>query len=85
MATNLAGRFPVTSNIGNKYLFIIYDYESNCILVRPMNNRKDKEFTRVFQDLHGHLTTRGLKPNYMVLDNEALPSFQALLKDNFID
>ena len=85
MATDHTGRFPVTSNRGNKYLFIIYDYESNCILVRPMNNRKDKEFTRFFQDLYGHLTTRVLKPNYVVLDNEASPSFQALLKDNFID
>ena len=85
IATNLTGRFPVTSNRVNKYLFILYKYNSNCILVRPIKNRTDKEFIRVFQDIHGHLTTRGLKPNYMRLYNEALPAFQALIKDNCID
>ena len=38
-----------------------------------MKNRTDKEFIRVFQDIHGHLTKRVLKPNYMRLDNEASP------------
>ena len=50
-----------------------------------MKNRTDKEFICVFQDLHGHLNTRGLKPNYMRLDNEASPTFQTLLKDKCID
>ena len=65
IATDLTGIFPVTSNRGNKYLFILYNYDINCILVRPMKNRIDKELIRVFQDLHGNLTTRVLKPNYM--------------------
>ena len=50
-----------------------------------MKNRTDKEFIRLFQDLHGNLTARGLKPNYMRLDNEESPAFQALLKDKRID
>ena len=56
--TNINGRLPVTSNRGNKYLFILYDHVSNCIIVRTMKNRTEKEFIRIFQDLHGHLTTR---------------------------
>ena len=65
IATNLTRRFPVTSNRVNKYLFILYNYDSNCVLVLPMKNSIDKEFIRVFQDLHGHLTTRSLNSNYM--------------------
>ena len=65
IATNLTGRLPVTSNRVNKYLFILYNYNSNCILVRPLKNRTDKLFIRVLQDLHGNLNKRGLKPNYM--------------------
>ena len=61
--TDLNRRFPVTSNRGNKYLFIFYNYDRNCIMVRPMKNRTEKEFIRVFQYLHGNLTTRFLKPN----------------------
>ena len=85
IVTDLTGRFPVNSNRGNKYLFILYDYNRNCILVRPMKNRTEKYFICVFQYLHGHLTTRGIKPNYMLLDNEVSPSFQALLKYKCID
>ena len=50
-----------------------------------MNKRTDKEFICVFQYIHGHLTTRVLKPNYIQLDNEASPAFQALLKYKCID
>ena len=50
-----------------------------------MENSTDKEFIRVFQYLYGRLTTRGVKHNYMRLDNESPPAFQALLKDNCID
>ena len=57
--TDLTGRLPVTYNRGNKYSFILYEYDINVILVRPMKNRMDKEFIRVFQDLHGHLTEKG--------------------------
>ena len=49
-----------------------------------MKNRRDKEFVRVFHDLHGHLTARGLKPNCMQFDNEALPEFQTLMKEKCI-
>ena len=42
IATGLTGRFPVTSNRGNTYLFIIYEYDSNIILVRPIKNRAEK-------------------------------------------
>ena len=85
IATELTGRLPATSNRGKKYLFILYKYNSNCILVCPMKNRTEKEFIPVFQYLHGNLTKRGLKPNYMQLDNKASPVFQSLLKDKCID
>ena len=42
IATNLNKRFPVTSNWGNKYLFVLYEYDSNNILLSPMKNRTEK-------------------------------------------
>ena len=50
IATDPTGKFPVTSNRGNKYLFILYDYDSNCILIRPMKSRSDSKFIRLFTD-----------------------------------
>ena len=85
IATDLTGKFPVTPNRGNKYLFVLYDYDSNCILIRPMNSRADSEFIRVFTDLHENLLIRGLNPAYTRLDNEASTAFQRELKANNID
>ena len=76
IATDLTGKFPVTSNKRNEYLFVLYDYGSNCILVRLMKSRADSEFIRVFTDLHEHLLTRGVNPEYMRMVNEASPAFQ---------
>ena len=59
IATYLTGKFPVTSNRGNKYLFVIYYYDINCILIRPMKSIADSDFIRLFTDLHEHLITRG--------------------------
>ena len=32
---DLTGKFPYTSSRGYKYLLVIYDYDSNAILVAP--------------------------------------------------
>jgi hypothetical protein len=39
----LTGRFPTTSLSGNKYILILYDYDSIIVLSSPMKNRGDKE------------------------------------------
>ena len=71
---NLTRQLPETSNRGNKYLFVIYDYNSNSIFVRPMKARTYREFPRVFQDLHENLITWGLKSAYIHLFNRSSQS-----------
>ena len=44
IATDFTSKLPVTSNRGNKYLFVLHDYDRNCILVRPMKSRVDSDF-----------------------------------------
>jgi hypothetical protein len=39
--TGITGRFPTTSLSGNKYILILYDYDSNSVLSAPMKNRGD--------------------------------------------
>jgi hypothetical protein len=34
--SDLTGRFPTTSLSGNKYILILYDYDSNSVLSAPM-------------------------------------------------
>ena len=38
--TDQTGKFPCTSASGNNYIMILYDYDSNAILMEPIRNRK---------------------------------------------
>lgn len=69
--TDQTGRFPVTSSRGNKYILVLYDYDTNAILTEPLKNRTGNEILRAYQKLHTYLTSRGFKPCTHWLDNEA--------------
>ena len=62
IATCLTVKFPITSNRVNKYIFVLYDYYSNFILLRPMKSLSDSKFVLVFKDFHEHLIYREVKP-----------------------
>jgi hypothetical protein len=69
--TDQTGRFPVVSSKGNKYIMILYDYDSNAILAQPKKDRTAPELLKAFQIMEQELVARGLKPKLMKLDNEA--------------
>jgi hypothetical protein len=75
--TDQTGRLPVVSSKGNKYIMILYDYDSNAILAQPIKDRTTPELLKAFQCMEQELVARGLKPKLMKLDNEA----STLLKD----
>jgi hypothetical protein len=63
--------FPVVSSKGNKYIMILYDYDSNAILAKPIKDRTAPELLRAFQVMEKELVAQGLKPKLMKLDNKA--------------
>jgi hypothetical protein len=48
MATDLPGRYPVTSRKGNKYMFVLYDYDSNLIISEPIKSRNASDLVNGF-------------------------------------
>ena len=56
-ATDLLVKLLITSNKGNKYIFEIYNCDSNSMLVQPMKSHAYSKFLCVFKDLHNHLLT----------------------------
>ena len=36
--TDQTGRFPVTSSKGTKYIFVLYSYDTNAILMEPLRD-----------------------------------------------
>jgi hypothetical protein len=69
--TDQTGRFTVVSSKGNKYIMILYDYDSNTILAQFIKDRTAPELLRAFQVMEQELVARGLKPKLMRLDNDA--------------
>jgi hypothetical protein len=69
--TDQTGRFPTTSSKGNKYIMVLYDYDSNAILAEPMKSRSEQHMVQAYTKLHTYLVDRGLKPQLQKLDNEA--------------
>jgi hypothetical protein len=65
------GSFSVVSSKGNKYIMILYDYDSNAILAQPIKDWTAPELLKSFQVMEQALVARGLKPKLMRLDNEA--------------
>jgi hypothetical protein len=58
-------------------MLILYDYDSNSILVEPMKNRSDDEALRAYAVLYTELTQHGLKPQLNIMDNEASKAIKA--------
>jgi hypothetical protein len=59
----------VVSSKGNKYIMILYDYDSNAILAQPIRDRTPPELLRAFQAMEQELVARGLTPKRMKLEN----------------
>ena len=85
ISTDLTGRFPVTSSRGNKYVMVLYCYDSNAILTEPMKSRAESEHLRAFNKLHQFLVDRGFRPEFQRLDNEASFEFQRNLRSKNIE
>ena len=68
--SDLTGRFPIPSSNGYHYILIIYDYDSNSILMEPVKSRKAAELLRAYKKLHARLVKGGCRPKLQRLDNE---------------
>jgi hypothetical protein len=77
--TDQTCRFPVVLRKGNKYIMILYDYDSNAILSQPIKDRTAPELLKAFKVMEQELVARGLRPKLMKLDNEASKLLKAYL------
>ena len=62
--------YPTMSNRGMKYILVLYDYDSNAILARSMNNNKGQALTSAYESIYDELTEAGITPILQYLDNE---------------
>jgi hypothetical protein len=81
----LTGILPTTYHSCNKYILILYDYDSNSVLSAPMKNRGDREIVCTFDFLIQYLIIRGLIPSLQRLYNEAYFALRNYLTKQGID
>jgi hypothetical protein len=80
--SDLTGRFPVQSELGNLYVLVLYAYDANAILVEPLKNRSDAEQLRAYKVIIKR-ANRGSKLQTHWMDNEASKAIKELLVDEF--
>ena len=74
------GRFPHRSSRGNEYLMIMYDHDSNAILVEALKNRQAKTLADAWKKLNDRLTQHGHVTKNFVLDNECSAELKTALR-----
>ena len=80
---DLTGAFPFTSTRRHKYVYLMYDYDANAILVHPLKTRQAAEITSAWTKLHACLTKHGHVVTHFILDNEILSNLKhAFAKNN---
>jgi hypothetical protein len=82
--SDLTGRFATTSAKDNKYVLVLYDYDTNNILTEPMKNRGDQEMVRAYNKLIQELIDHGFKPRLQRLDNKFSKALRYLLNQHAI-
>ena len=79
------GKFVVASSAGNNYVLVVYDYDSNSILVEPMRSRTGPCILTAFQTVHAGLVAAGLRPQLHRLDNECSAALKKFLHKADVD
>lgn len=69
-SSDLTGKFPVTSIAGMAYIFVLYDFDSNCIFPVPIKNRTAESILSAYKTTHAELVQAGHRPKLQRMDNE---------------
>jgi hypothetical protein len=70
--SNQTGKFPVQQSCsqGYNYVMVLYDYNSNAILSKPLKIRQASELTTTWTKLHTQLQSNGFAPKLHILSKE---------------
>jgi hypothetical protein len=79
------GKFPVQSSRGYNYVMILYHYDSNAILSKPLKTRQAAELTKAWTALHTRLQLNGYAPNLHILDNECSEDLKNAFQKHQVD
>ncbi len=68
---DLTGNFPFMLIDGSVCFFVLYHYETNAILVKPIANVDDRSIFAAYKEIFETLEDKGYKRKMDVMDNQA--------------
>ena len=80
MYTNITGVFLVRSFKSMQYIFVVYVYDLNAIIVRAMPSRTDAAMVTAFNEVISTLKSDGYTPTLNVMDNECVSTVKKYIK-----
>jgi len=78
---DLTGNFPFMSIDGSVCFFVLYHYETNAILVKPIANIDDRSIFAAYKEVFETLEAKGYKPKMNVMDNQATKYIKKFLTE----
>ena len=82
---DLTGSFPITSSRGHKYIFVLYDYDSNAILAEPIFSWEKVHILAGYKYCYAHLHQVGIQPIIQRINNEKSDLLIAEIQANNLD
>ncbi len=80
MYTDITGAFPVHSFKSMQYIYVLYVYDLNAIIVHAMPSRTDASMVTAFTEVITILKTKGYHPALNVMDNECSAAVKKYIK-----
>ena len=81
---DLPGKFHVHSSKFKKYMLLVYNVDTNAILVKPLKSHDDANMTKAFQNIIKRLRKYNHKVTFFKLDNEVSQAVKDTLTDKSI-
>jgi hypothetical protein len=78
----LTGSFPFMSLDGSVCFFVLYHYESNCILPTPISGLDDVSIFDAYKTQFEELLVKGFTPKLNMMDNQAAKHIKKILTDH---
>ena len=76
VSSDHTGSFPIMYSKGKKYFTVVYDHDTNAILVEPLKSHSQKKILNAQIKLHDYLTDRGFTLRVQIRDNEFLEALK---------
>jgi hypothetical protein len=85
MYTNGTSAIPIQSFCNMQYMFVVYIYDLNAILVCAMPSKTDGAMIAAFTDILAKINSCGYTPALKVMDNECSKAVKAHIQSNHMD